>query len=293
MNTSEYAVKYRWEWIKETEDLWYQCVASSKHAIKQIFNIQLGRFWGTARTGWDNVENTFPEHTWDRIVNDFNNPDQTPLPGDVIFFDTPSSMDHVATVLKAPKWENKITVIEQNVWNGDGEWEDDKTQVNDKTYNTCLGWYSYKMNMDSFRGVKVKYSDATTQKENVAGQYYKTYKLIILTSLFYKLPREDQEGVIMHEYWHHIYHTMPASYRALWFLMWSFDDKILKKLKNFGMIFTENTYVSNYAKTNASEWFSENIRIKYLEENIEWKWAKLKNRFAVYMFNKIDTYENL
>lgn len=113
MNSLQYNSTRIWNRVRETEDLWFQCVALAKHRTKAILWLSLSSFWGSAINWWI---------TWSpfnkkrkRIIN---SPTNFPKENDVIFFrKTPTNQRwHVACVMKADI--NTITVCEQN-W---GKW---------------------------------------------------------------------------------------------------------------------------------------------------------------------------
>jgi len=111
---------------------WYQCVGWCKVAWKELYGIQLGSFWWSAKLGWQNVNGTF--NWYDRWTG-------RPIPWDMIFFDTYPPYGHVAIVTQAFDWW--IEVIEQNGW--EGAWNglgNDAIRLNTYTYDTVLGWYN-------------------------------------------------------------------------------------------------------------------------------------------------------
>jgi len=285
MNTSEYAQVVNWKWIKETEELGTQCVALVKDAIKNIFNIQLGTFWGSAKTGWYNKSNTFPSNTWDKIENDVTRPNQVPVSWDVVFFNT-WVYGHTGIVLKAYQWENRILVLDQNTGNWDGTGDDDLIRIQEYTYRNVYGWYHYQMNINEFEGLPVKYSDDFVSQEWVWASYIEQFKRIIITSDFYKVSRERQEAVLRHEHSHHIYHTMPELYKKMWVLISKFDSKIEKYLAKKWIHFDSNSYVTNYAKTSPEEDFAECVEEHYIWTVPSWKYANFKMGVAVKLYDK-------
>lgn len=283
MNITEYAQAVKWTGVYETKQLWYQCVALVKDAINKVYKIKLWVFWGTAMTGWKNIKNTFPKEKWDRITNDINSPDQVPVPWDVIFFSTPRVENHTAIVLKAEKWVNLITVLEQNVWNWDWKGNDDKIEINKYKYRNVLWWYHLKWNFTEFGWVRVRHSDSLTSDGAVA-TYHKDFKTITIASNYFNLDYNTQVWVMEHEHAHKVYYDIPMAIRWIWKSMHLFDSKILKRLWAFGYVFEKNEYVNWYAMKNEREDFSECVRLR--NEKFIWKYVNFKIRVANYLYNK-------
>lgn len=288
MNTSTYAQAVKGKLIDYDGVYGSQCVDLVKDCISKCFQIKLGTFGGSARSGWFNKSNTFPADTWDKIVNDVTKPDQVPVAWDVIFFDTWTYW-HVWIVLKSYPWENKILILDQNTGNGDGKWEDDCIKIQEYTYKNVYGWYHYQMNITEYNGLPVVYSDVFMWgKKWVWASYIKQFKRIIITSNFFKVPRKRQEATLLHEYSHHIYHTAPESYRKLWVLISKYDSSIVRYLKKHWMVFDWNSYVTEYAKTSPEEDFAECIEENSLWVVPKWEYAKFKMKIALHIFNKVN-----
>lgn len=137
MNLKEYVEKVEWLCIDFDKEYGHQCVDLIKHYSQNVLWIKLWSFWGSAKTWWENRENTFKpevfkknEYYWDNI----------PEAGDIIFFRTTTSYWHTAVVLSANK--DSIKVLEQNVWNWDWKWNDDRIKIWLYNYNNVMGWYS-------------------------------------------------------------------------------------------------------------------------------------------------------
>lgn len=145
---TRYADAMQWALI-DYDGIWgSQCVDLIKNYTKEVLWVRLGTFGGSARSGWLNTANTFLSESWKKHINDTANPNQVPFPGDIIFFDR-GEYGHVAIVLDAKKWENRIEILEQNVGNGDGQWDDDATKKSVVSYSDVYGWYEYIWNTKS------------------------------------------------------------------------------------------------------------------------------------------------
>lgn len=289
MNIWNYAASVNWKKIDTDGVYGHQCVDLVKDCIKVCFNIQLGTFWGSAKTGWANTSNTFPDHTWDRIENDTSKPNQIPAVGDVVFFNMGTEWDHTAIVIASYPGENRIKVLEQNTGNGDGQGDDDAVKIAEYSYSKVYGWYHYQMNLTEYKGVPVKFSDAVCT-DGATACYIKSFTRIILTSIFYKSDREHQEGVLEHEYAHYVWYQMPKAYQELWILIDNFDPKIQRLLKRNGYNFTENEWVNAYARKNMKESLSESMRFY----TVEWKYRNwyegFKQKVAVALMKKFGDY---
>ena len=150
----EFTDKYLWELI-DYDWVWgSQCTDLLKAYTNEVLNVRLWSFGGSARSGWSNVNNTFPANDWEKVVNDYNQPFQTPKEWDLIFWDSWNYW-HCAISTIDNAW-NTITMLEQNVWNWDWYWEDDATQLNIWNYNQILGWYKYKWNNQNTESEELK-----------------------------------------------------------------------------------------------------------------------------------------
>ena len=137
MDLKEYAKKVEWLCIDFDKEYGHQCVDLIKHYALNVLWIKLGSFWGSAKTWWENKENTFKPEIFKK--NEYYR-DNIPEAWDIIFFNTNTSYWHTAVVLNANKdW---IKVLEQNVWNWDWKWSDDRVKIWLYNYNNVMGWYS-------------------------------------------------------------------------------------------------------------------------------------------------------
>ena len=160
MNLQKYTKKVLWTLIDYDWVRWSQCVDLIKSYTNEVYKIRLWTFWWSAKSWWLNKSNTFKKDIWDRIPNDKKNSDQVPKPWDIIFFEW-TKYWHVAIVLSAIKWENKVTVLEQNMWDWNWYWLDDKVSIWAHTYTKSKlwlkvsWWYSLKVrnecNCDEFK----------------------------------------------------------------------------------------------------------------------------------------------
>jgi len=283
MNATTYAQAVKWKWILENKEYWFQCVALVKDAVKNVWGETLGSFWGSAKIWWANKNNTFPEHSWDRIENNPSDKYQIPIVWDIIFINTNPKYEHTAMVIYAD--EHKIRVIEQNTGNWDGKWDDDKARINEYDYSKVRWWYHYQMNIQSYRGIPVVYTDLFVSRKWNTWKYLRNFNKIIITSLFYTLDRKRQQAILLHESWHHVYYTMPKAYREVWKLISNKDPIIDKALAKKGIVYKENWYVTNYAKTNESEDFSECLEEDFMGRTFTW-YTRLKVKAAKRIFSK-------
>lgn len=123
------------------------------------------------------------------------------------------------------------------------------------------------------------------------GKYNKFSQIIVLYPNFFKLSKYRQTSILEHEYWHHIWHKIPRLYRKIW--EWISNWKLIKTLNIMWIITeTENSYVSDYAKTKITEDWSECIEVNYLinyDPKHIWSkfkpYATFKMGIAVSMYN--------
>jgi len=124
-----------------------QCVDLIKQYTIDMFWVTLWTFWWSAKIWWYNQANTFPEDKWEKIVNNYSDENQIPMPWDIIFWGY-GAYWHVGIVTEAFKWENKIEVFNQNTWNANWIWYDDRCRYQFTNYNKCLWWYRFKENTE-------------------------------------------------------------------------------------------------------------------------------------------------
>lgn len=241
--------------IRETIQLWTQCVAIVKHYVKDVIGISLGRFWGSAKTGWFNKSNTFPSSDWIRTPNDISNSNQLPSVGDVIFFKTNTQWDHVAIVRKTFK-ENKVEVFEQNTGNWDGKGYDDRARVNTYTYNDCYGWYTPIGFYVEYRGVTVHFIGESTRNPRLLGYYWVKTKTINITPR--GRAKNDFEILMEHEWSHHIYWSVMSRDDVK---LWEWVSRMNGKTQNWiNKYIPGNYWINKYispGETNESEDFAE------------------------------------
>ncbi len=122
---------------------WYQCVDLAKLYSKEVLDVPLGSFGGSAFTGWLNTKKTFDPKKWEKIEW---KPWLVPKRGDIIFYDkTKENLNwHVAICDSANKLD--ITVVEQNgfTWNWAGKGYDQVNLETKRDYRGILGWYRKK-----------------------------------------------------------------------------------------------------------------------------------------------------
>lgn len=144
MKLTEYTKKFNNSTIiEENPSLGTQCVALVKHYSYNVLNIPLWIFWNTARNGWLNIENTFKKDLRIKILNNPKDKNQAPPVGAILFFNTWRYW-HTSICLENFKWENKLKVFEQNVWNWNWEGYDDRAKISYITYKNIYGWYISK-----------------------------------------------------------------------------------------------------------------------------------------------------
>ncbi len=146
MNLSQFVEKYNNKFVDIDKVYGHQCVDLIKQYTIDVFWITLGTFGGSAKTGWENASNTFPEDIWEKIYNDITNINQVPLKWDIIFW-WYKNYWHTAIVIEWFKWEDRITVFNQNTWNWNGKGYDDRSRIQEQDYNWILGWYRKKDNL--------------------------------------------------------------------------------------------------------------------------------------------------
>jgi len=149
MNIKELKIKWLWKRIQENPSLWYQCVAWAKKAMLDLYWYKSWTFNNSAVNWW---------YSWSPFDSNWKRSNYArwliPKEWDIIFFD--STLDniywHVAVV---SNWINTIysvTILEQNWWNGFGNWLwDNAITESVKSYSKCLGWFTYINNNNNMK----------------------------------------------------------------------------------------------------------------------------------------------
>jgi hypothetical protein len=121
---------------------------------------------------------------------------------------------------------------------------------------------------------------------NANASYNHLTKKITLYDNFFKHSKKKQDGILEHEYAHHIYYKMPLIYRKIWGLI--SNGKLIKLLNIMWITpHNKNAHVNDYAKTSAREDWAECIEADFLwEKYIQYTWFKI--RVAVSMFEYFD-----
>lgn len=280
--------------IKETEDLGTQCVALSKHFCKEVIWVSLWAFWGSAKTGWANTSNTFSSD-WERIVNDTSNPKQVPKPWDIIFWITwpYSTYGHVGIVLKAKKWENKITVINQNTGNGDWKGQDDCVKIEEYSYLNVAGWYNYKKFIAEFHWIPVFLKpqpvDSTTRRGAYIPKAY-GWPYINIYPKFWKADKTTQNAILEHEYSHYVYFDVCSQeVRTKWEEMSNLPLSAQAKFLLRGKIY-RNAYLNSHAQKSPSEDFAESWEDTFINPGKKyWNYLDVRIATVVAVMKKYDT----
>jgi hypothetical protein len=118
----------------------HNCVDLIKNYTATVLDLRLWTFWGSALTGWNNSSNTFTADKWIKIKNNPSDLTQMPKAWDIVFWKYWIYW-HVAIVLNA--YLNWIEVLEQNMWDWNGQWIDDVIKVTTRWYKDILWWYAF------------------------------------------------------------------------------------------------------------------------------------------------------
>jgi CHAP domain len=97
---------------------------------------------------WSNHQdskNYWHRDGWMWEYNDPNNPDQVPPIGSIFVEDATSwnQYGHTGLIIEVFAGQDKLTTMEQNIGNGDGEGNDDRTQIRSRDYSRMAGWFYF------------------------------------------------------------------------------------------------------------------------------------------------------
>lgn len=275
---------------------WHQCVDQAKDFAKEVLGVSLWSFWGSAKTGWANKNNTFDPNVWERITNNPTDINQVPLAWDIIFFSWPDTLNwHVAVVLIAEVGNTTFTVINQNTGNWDGYGADDYTRIQKYDYNRVYGWYRKKW-ISPYHSI-LKYKKYPVIRKDIYAEdrplvnasYSQKWEYIVLYDGFFKKSTIYQESILEHEFAHGIYYELPEAYQKLIELIYNFDKKIQDKIAKSWYKYTENHFLNDNAKKNHREDFCENIEYKVLVDN----WLRLEPLKWDYWYIKYIAYNKI
>jgi len=271
----------------------HQCTDLIKQYTKDVMWLVTWTFWWSAATWWINKSNTFDPNVWRKVKNNYADPNQTPQPGDIIFFDWPTKYDHVAIVVSAFPGENTIKVFEQNTGNGDGQWYDDRCRVSFYDYSTVHWWYTPLKFAVQIMQVPVIHKPLIEKRPTLLGSYnpFRWYISIYPRALT-KSPR-DYYILLCHEFSHKVYWA-DFSYKdvLLWESVSRQDPKILNHIKKYlPATYWVNKYISP-GETNESEDFAETWEDymkngKILKEDSVRGWyTRIKQNACIYLMQK-------
>ncbi len=126
-------------------------------------------------------------------------------------------------------------------------------------------------------------------KPLVNWSYSKKHQRITLYDRFFIHDLVIQESILEHEYAHHIWHKMPELYRKIWVLISNW--KLINLLHIMWLTeYTENAYVTNYAKTKITEDWAESIEVEFIVRNKYkgrqiWSFADFKMKTSKAMYD--------
>lgn len=273
---------------------WHQCVDLAKHFASNVWNRPLGSFGGSAKTWWDNSSQTFPDSDFIKIENDISNPNQVPSPWDMVFFNIWEYW-HVAIILEAPVWQNKIRVIEQNVGNWDGQWYDDRVVVWEYKYTNVLWWYKYRKFFSEYEWINAYIRPQPATKPTRNAMYVpisEWWPYFVFYPHFFTKTQEQQEAIKEHEYSHYVdFEHIPNNIRKKWEEMSNFTINVRIKFLSKWKFYT-NGYVSTHASKSPSEDFAECWEYYKLRWNEhENPYVKIKIDTAVELMRQYDPRE--
>ena len=134
------------KWIGKQVDYdwayWFQCTDFARQFAKEIGS-PIWTFWGSAYSGWSTGK-PFNGTKWKRINRI---PGLIPTAWDIVFFWPTQSnpYGHVAVVDGGSTTE-KIKTVEQNAWNGNGDWKGSNAIKRSNLWydarGKCLWWFT-------------------------------------------------------------------------------------------------------------------------------------------------------
>lgn len=271
----------------------HQCIDLFKDFCDKVIWYKTGKT-GNANEAWENKYNAL-NSDWEKITNDTSNPKQVPQVGDIIFWTTwpYSTYGHVWIVLKAKKWENKITVINQNAGSGDWKGQDDAVRVQEYSYFNVAGWYHYKKFIAEFSWIpvflKLQPKDSATRRgayipKEYGGPYINIYPK------FWEVDTIKQNAILEHEYSHYVYFDVVSQeVRTKWEEMSNLTLMAQAKFLLRGKVY-KNEYLNKHAKNWPSEDFWESWEDTFVNPGKKyWNYLDVKIETVVAVMKKYDS----
>lgn len=120
----------------DTDNLyWHQCVDLVKQYSNEYLLQPLWTFGGSAKTGWENKSNTFPEELWEKINYTGEN---KPKVWDIVFYNN-EPYGHTGVCV----WPNFV-IFEQNAWTWSGYGAVNYCRIELMSKQFLAGWYRLK-----------------------------------------------------------------------------------------------------------------------------------------------------
>ena len=137
----QFVKKYEWKVVDYDKSFWFQCLDVVRQRWKENWKPQAKALWARGVKFFALMPNTYLVKWQEYIANNIKLPNQVPLPWDVIIFSQPKLTWHIAIVLEAPKWENKLVIFEQNFWRWNSRWLwNDVCRKRTTTYRNVMWW---------------------------------------------------------------------------------------------------------------------------------------------------------
>jgi len=143
MNHTQFREKRLWNKYEEVKWYGFECVAICKLYIKDVHELEVRQFWGSAISWRNNTSNTFLEKDRKRVENIYWDPTNYPKQWDIVFWASTKTnkYGHVA-IVDNTDWIT-LDVIEQNgeMWSSTGNWWD-AIRIHTYSYRDVLGRYT-------------------------------------------------------------------------------------------------------------------------------------------------------
>lgn len=178
-------------------------------------------------------------------------------------------------------WVRKVIGWIPFKWDIDNGWIDFTSLLTDTLTKTKQELRSEYNVPDRIHWVKVNISLVPKKDSTRAtATYFSDFNVIVVYPNWFTLDKIKRDAILRHELGHKVLRKdFSAQILRLWKLTSEWDPRLIRLVnEKLGTNYSENAWVSSYARTNYSEDFSETLEESYIKKM---KWDKSKyNSFA-------------
>ena len=134
MTHEEFKKKWIGKWFEESRAIGFQCVAWVKQYSREVFEVVLGSFWGSAVSGRHNTKKTFDNKRNKIVYKEWI----LPQVWDMIFYGATPKNEYWHVGIVDSITGTGIMILEQNGWWPWWHGVGDEYTIRSRTYKNCL-----------------------------------------------------------------------------------------------------------------------------------------------------------